>query len=119
MRTVDEWIGKTDDAAIPPRVRLRIFSRQGGWCSICTRRLRPRHWDCDHITALINGGEHRESNLQAVCNSPCHSQKTKQDVAEKSRTYKRRARNAGIRKPRSIRQWRKFNGTPVYATRER
>lgn len=118
-RDVPEWIAKHDNEAIPPRVRLRVFQRSDGRCALCTRPLRPDHWECDHIISLINGGQHREKNLQALCDEPCHSNKTKRDVAEKSHVYKRAASNVGIKKPRSIRAWRKFDGTPVFAERER
>jgi 5-methylcytosine-specific restriction protein A len=118
-RAVPEWIAKHDDEAIPPRVELRVFQKHDGCCPKCGRKLRPGHWACDHITALINGGQHRESNLQPLCNTPCHSQKTAEDVAEKSRTYKRRKSEVGIKKPRTITRWRRMNGAPVYADRER
>ena len=96
MRAVPEWIAKQDDAAIPPRVRLRVYLRTNGDCAKCGRRLVPGHWACDHIVALVNGGEHRESNLQALCVSPCHSQKTALDVREKSKVYRASAKDAGI-----------------------
>lgn len=98
MRTANlkEWIGKTDDSAIPPKVRLRVFQRTNGKCAKCTRQLLPGHWACDHIIALVNGGKHAESNLQALCVSPCHSQKTAADVAEKSAVYHKAAKNIGI-----------------------
>ncbi len=102
MRAQPEWIGKTDDTAIPPRVRLRVYMRHNGDCPKCDRKLVPGHWACDHIVALINGGEHRETNLQALCNSPCHSNKTALDVAEKSKVYRAAAKDAGIRKPSRI-----------------
>lgn len=119
-RSTQEWQGKTDDAAIPPRVRLRVFLNFNGRCQCgCSRTIRPGEaWDCDHIAALINGGKHRESNLHPMLREH-HKAKTKQDVIEKSKTYRKRAANIGIRKPRSIRAWRKFDGTPVYATRSR
>ncbi len=118
-RKVDEWIASHDDQAIPPRVQLRVFEKHNGKCPKCTRKLHPGQWACDHIKALINGGEHRESNLQPLCVSPCHSQKTKADMAEKARVAKVRKRAAGIRKPRTMTAWRKFNGERVYASRER
>jgi 5-methylcytosine-specific restriction protein A len=31
-REVPEWIGATDDAAIPARVRVRVFERYEGRC---------------------------------------------------------------------------------------
>jgi 5-methylcytosine-specific restriction endonuclease McrA len=119
MRSNDEWIASHDDQAIPDRVKLRVFEKYKGKCPKCTRKLQPRKWDCDHIVALINGGKHKESNLQPLCNSPCHSNKTKADVKEKSKNYRVRRRDAGIRKPRTITRWLKFDKTPVIAPRER
>ena len=53
MRSVPEWIGATDDAAIPPRVRLRVFNRYGGICQLSGRKIMPgNEWDADHIKAL-------------------------------------------------------------------
>lgn len=99
-RTIEEWRGKTDDAAIPPRVQLRVFRMFKGICPECTRKMLPGKWQCDHIVALVNGGQHRERNLQPLCTTPCHSDKTKADVAEKSRIYKRAASFVGIEKRR-------------------
>lgn len=99
MRTVDEWKGKTDDAAIPRRVRLRVFERHGGVCHLSGLRIRPGdQWDCDHIVALINGGEHRELNLAPALRAE-HRKKTAQDVAQKSKDYRVRAKHIGIKKP--------------------
>lgn len=117
-RAVPEWKGKSDDEAVPPRVRLRVYDRAHGRCQKCTRKLQPGHWDIDHIVAIANGGPNRESNLQALCDDPCHPLKSKQDVTEKSRTYKRRKSHVGIRKSRSpvpgsrASKWRRrMNGT--------
>src|SRR6185312_12503433 len=75
--TTNEWIGRTDDEAIPPRVKVRIFQAFDGRCSHCTLlivgKLRPAY---DHTIALINGGENRESNVSLLC-MPCHALKTK------------------------------------------
>jgi 5-methylcytosine-specific restriction endonuclease McrA len=118
-RATPEWIGASDDQAIPARVKVRIFDRCGGQCRNCTLpirgKLRPAY---DHIQALINGGSHRESNLQLLC-VPCHAIKTKADVAEKSVTARKRAKHLGIKKPRTIRTWRRFNGEIVHAERDR
>lgn len=100
-RSVEEWIGKTDDAPIPPRVRLRVFDKFGGICQCgCKRKIRAgERWDCDHIVALINGGEHRESNLQPLLTEH-HKPKTKADVAEKAAVYAVRRKHLGIRSNR-------------------
>lgn len=111
-RTVKEWIGASDDATIPPRVRLRIFEIYEGRCQCgCNRRIAAGEaWDADHGVALINGGQHRESNLRPLLREH-HRSKSKADVAEKSRSYKRRASHAGIkRKQQGFRGWRRMNG---------
>lgn len=112
MRSVDEWIGKTDDSPIPPRVRLRIFERTHGHCCRCGVRIVGAKWQADHITALINGGENRETNLQTLC-LPCHSLKTKKDVKQKSKSYRIRLKDAGIKRKKRKMGYRKFDGTVV------
>lgn len=100
-RELPEWWGKTDDAPIPDRVRLRKFLVADGRCQFCTRRITASDtWALDHRVALVNGGQHREGNLQVLC-SWCHARKTKADVAEKSRTYKRRKSHYGLRKAKN------------------
>lgn len=118
-REVDEWIGKTADTPAPPRVKLRVFLKYEGRCQCgCGIKIANKPWQADHKLAIINGGENRESNLHPLLTEH-HKNKTRADVAEKSRTYRVRSRNAGIKKERTIRSWRKFDGTPVYASRER
>lgn len=112
MRTVPEWVATSDDQAIPPRVRLRVFGK--GICKKCTRRLLVGHWDCDHIVALANGGQHRETNLQPLCIDPCHSDKTKADRKMKARADKQRKSNVGIKKRHKTIPGRRFNGDPIF-----
>lgn len=99
-RKTDEWIGASDDQTIPPRVKVRVFDAHSGRCAICTLqitgRLRPAY---DHATALVNGGENREANLQLLC-VPCHAIKTRADVAEKAVVYRKRAKHIGAFAPR-------------------
>src|SRR4051812_15351066 len=95
-RSTPEWIGKDHNAPIPPRVRLRVFERYGGICHISGRRIRAgEQWDCDHLVALVNGGSHRESNLAPALRDK-HREKTREDVAEKSRNYRKRASHLGL-----------------------
>jgi hypothetical protein len=53
-------------------------------------------WTCDHIEAVINGGANRESNLHPLCEW-CKPLKTAADMGEKSRSYRKRLRHAGIK----------------------
>jgi 5-methylcytosine-specific restriction endonuclease McrA len=84
MRTVTEWIGKTDDAAIPPHVKLRIWDREKGVCYLSGRKIRAGEpYDFEHKVALCNGGEHRESNIFLALREK-HKEKTAEDRAEKA-----------------------------------
>lgn len=113
-----EWIGKTDDSVPPPRVRLRVFVRFNGICQECTTKIAVKRWVLDHRIALINGGENRESNLGPI-HEACNKIKTAADVAEKAVTARVRAKHIGIKKPRTITRWRRFNGSIREAGRER
>lgn len=120
MRTVDEWFGKSDSSPVPTRVRIRQYIRDHGvcQCGCATRIMVGDKWETDHTIAIANGGENRETNLRTLL-SAHHKLKTKADVAEKSVNARIRAKHLGVKKPRSIRSWRRFNGTIVHAPRER
>lgn len=118
-RSVDEWVGKTDDAKVPRAVRLRVFDRYNGVCYLSHREILPGDdWDIEHKLALCLGGEHRETNMAPALKAP-HREKTAVDRAVKAKNDRVRKRHLGIKKPRTIRSWRKFNGDIVYAGRER
>ena len=114
MRSVDEWFSKRDDAPIPPRVRLRVFDRDKGRCQCgCGIKIVPGDkWETDHIRALINGGEHCESNLQTLL-SAHHKIKTRADVGLKAKSDRIRKRHLGIKKRGRKISYRLFDGTPV------
>lgn len=107
-RSVKEWVGRNDDTAVPPHVRLRVFLRFGGICQECDVKIKGKRWICDHRIALINGGANRESNLGPI-HEACDKTKTAADVAEKSQTYRKAAKNVGI----SLRK-----GSPLPGTRD-
>lgn len=99
MRRVPEWIGKTDDAKVPDRVRLRVFLDNEGICWLSKRKIASGEpWDLDHKIALINGGQHRENNLAPALRDK-HREKTAEDVAEKSSVYRKALFDKGIRPP--------------------
>ena len=92
-----EWIGKTPDTPVPPRVIQRVFDRWGGICHISGRKIEPGDaWDMDHVVALVNGGENRESNLAPALREK-HREKTAEDVAMKSRDKRKRKKFLGIK----------------------
>lgn len=119
-RSTPEWIGKTDDAKIPPRVKARIYLDASGRCLKCTRFIDGSALaaEYDHIIPLVIGGENRESNLQLLC-TECHAQKTKLDVKLKAKVARIRKKNLGIKKRSGFKGWRRMNGEIVYAERNR
>lgn len=118
-RCVEPWIAKHDDQAIPDRVRSRLFEKHEGRCALCSRDLRPGQWQADHVIPLILGGLHGEINLQPLCTTPCHKAKSARDVKIKAKVARVQKKHRGLKKPRTIRAWRRFDGSPVYAERDR
>lgn len=99
MRAVEEWIGKTDDQKVPPRVRLRIFERENGTCHISGRKIGPgEKWQLEHKQALILGGQHRETNLFPALVDP-HKEKTATEMKVKAKTDAVRKKHIGITSP--------------------
>lgn len=94
-RTLEEWIGATDDQRAPKRVRDRLKQNYPS-CNICNRKIEAtERMALDHVKALINGGENRESNLRPV-HQNCHVSKTAKDVAEKAKIAAIRQRHHGL-----------------------
>lgn len=99
-RSTAEWVGKHDDQAIPPRVKLRIFERYGGACHICKQPIKVGEtWQADHVIALANGGRHAEANL-APAHKHCHVAKTVIDVKVKAKIARVKKRDLGITRPK-------------------
>lgn len=112
-REVPLWVGKTPDSAIPARVRLRVFQREGGRCWLSGRKILPGDaWEMDHKVALINGGSHSEDNLAPALKA-AHRAKTNADVAEKAKVDRIAKKHLGLTKPGS--RWparcRKMDGS--------
>jgi len=120
LRAVDEWIGKTDDSAIPTSVKLRIIERQNNKCAITGQTFRAGdnvHYD--HISPIWLGGKNAESNLQAVIDS-AHIAKTKTEATVRAKINRVKAKDLGIQKKKSSfatnkgGKWkRKMNGNLV------
>jgi 5-methylcytosine-specific restriction protein A len=100
MRKVPEWIGKTDDAKIPDKVKQRIVDRQGGCCALSGSVFGPGNKpEFDHKVALWLGGEHREGNLHAICKEE-HKAKTKAEATVRAKVNSNRRKHLGIAEPK-------------------
>lgn len=107
-RSTDEWIGKSDDAKVPPHVRKRIFDAHDGICHITGRKIMPGEpWDLEHKVALILGGEHREKNLAPALREP-HKKKTAAEMKIKAKIDAVRKRHLGITRPKGTLKGRPF-----------
>jgi 5-methylcytosine-specific restriction protein A len=103
------------------QVKRDAFMRANGCCEAknCGARLSVGKFHYDHEIPDALGGEPTLENCVVLCIA-CHREKTsRNDIPAIAKTKRIRDRNIGIRKPRTIRAWRRFNGTPVYASRER
>ncbi len=112
-RSIQEWQGRTDDQRAPPRIRQRIFDDCGGKCHICRNVIVGKRWALDHVKALVNGGENRQSNLKPV-HIACHAEKTAADVAEKAAIAAKRQAHLRI-----VPDGPKMQGQPFPVTKSR
>lgn len=112
-RSVQEWVGKTDDERPPPRVRTRVLERYKHRCHWSKRPIGPGDdWDLDHLIALCNGGENREKNLAPILRGTPHREKTDADLAIKQKiTRMQQKHNGTYPKSRARIQSRGFQKT--------
>lgn len=95
-REVPEWIGKTPDTPIPKHVKARILLKHGSRCHRTGHKFRAGDLiEFDHVVALCNGGENRESNIAPILGGKTHQEKTAADRAEKSKTERLFLKNLG------------------------
>jgi 5-methylcytosine-specific restriction protein A len=96
-RSVDEWVAKHDDQAIPDKVKLRIFEREGRKCQICGGDIRPGDGtDYHHVPALADGGAHRESQIYPV-HRKCHRMVTAKEALARAETRATVKKHYGIK----------------------
>ena len=65
---------------ISPYMRNQVAQSQHWRCNICGKEL-DASFDLDHILPLSQGGSNEQSNLQAICHSPCHIEKTAREAS--------------------------------------
>lgn len=62
------------------RKREEIFLRDKYTCQVCGRV--GGELELDHIVNVAKGGTDDNSNLQTICKSPCHAEKTLRESKE-------------------------------------
>ena len=121
-RTVKEWIGRNDDAMPSKLVRGRISARTNDCCAKCGKPFGPTNRaNCDHIVALADGGENRETNLQMLCNW-CHVEKTSAEATSRKKARNVKAKHLGLDQSatnRFVRRPGKLTGEPIHYSKAR
>lgn len=99
--------------------RVKVFDAAKGRCHLCDTKIAVgERWEVEHCKPLWLGGIDGPENM-APAHYLCHRAKTASERTIKAKGDRVRQKHLGLRKPRSIRGWRKFDGTPVHATRTR
>jgi len=62
----------------------------------------PSNITCDHIKALEDGGENRETNLQLICTAPCSLKKTGQENSRRAKADRGAAKHLGFKRKRHV-----------------
>lgn len=94
------------------RQREAVFEAFGGRCAKCQERV-PSNAPIDHRVQLWRGGKHQFSNWELLCQA-CHIEKTSAEATENGHIRRMERRDKGERQStHGIRQWRRFDGTPV------
>jgi 5-methylcytosine-specific restriction protein A len=107
----------TERREFTAKIKAAAYYRADKRCERCGCFLkRPQY---NHRIPDAMGGEPTLENCEVLC-AGCHGEQTcKTDVPMIAKSKRIRAREAGVRKPRSIVSWRKFSGEIVRRPRER
>lgn len=100
------------------QTKLAAFRRALGRCEGCGGLLMPGKFHYDHRNPAAFAGSGGLENCQVLCIG-CHGPKTAKDVAAIAKSNRIAYRAAGVKPDRTIRAWRRFDGTPVIAPRRR
>lgn len=100
--------------------KLAAFQRAAGHCENpqCGQKLFTGNIEYHHDVECTFGGAADLGNCIVLCRG-CHRNVTAQRARVVAKSNRQRDRNVGIKKPRTIRAWRRFDGSPVYAKAER
>lgn len=103
----------------PAKIKFARWQHCGGHCENCGRKLFTGDIRYDHHIPDQLGGEPVFENCRVLC-VDCHEVKTSMlDVPDIAKAKRRERAHAGIKRPRTITRWRRFDGSVVVAERER
>jgi 5-methylcytosine-specific restriction protein A len=82
------------------RTKALAFQRANGRCEACAMRLQPGRIAYDHVNPDSLTGTNDIDNCAVLC-TPCHKQKTRDDVGNIAKAKRREARHIGAHKSRN------------------
>lgn len=101
------------------KIKVAAFERAKKRCERCGAMLIAGKLRYNHRIPDALGGQPTLDNCEVLCLG-CDSEQTyKTDIPAIAKSRRIRKREAGIRKPRTITRWRRFDKTIVEASRER
>ncbi len=101
-------------AEFSAKVRAEAFARAAGHCEGCTAKLYTGQFDYDHDKPAEFGGAATLDNCRVLCKT-CHRLKTsKSDIPAIAKSNRIRRRHMGIKKQRTIRGGRGFDGRAIH-----
>lgn len=103
----------------PAKVKVTAFERSKGRCERCGAILVTGKFRYNHRIPDALGGEPTLDNCEVLCLACDTPQTYGKDIPAIAKSRRIRKRAACVKKPRTIRAWRKFDGTIVYASRQR
>ena len=69
-----------------PHRRLRLAAAQGWRCQICGELL-PESFHADHLVPFATSFDDSDANIQIICASPCHLEKTSLEASGRRRAH--------------------------------
>src|SRR5258705_8837793 len=109
----------TERQEVPAKGRVAAMERAKKRCERCPALLIPGKFRYNHRIPDALGGQPTLDNCEVLCLACDSVQTYTKDIPAIAKSKRIRRREAGVRKPRTIRAWRKFNGAAVFADRER
>ena len=101
------------------KTKLQAFEETQGHCTRCTAKLYLGKIRYNHRIPCGQGGDNSLANCEVLCLACDRVQTYDIDLPAVAKTKRIARRHAGIRKPRRITRWRRFDGTIITAKRER
>ena len=102
----------------PAKVKVAAFQRANGLCEVCGEKLWPARFRYDHKLPDALGGEPTLENCVVQCLA-CDKPKTADDIRRIRKADRQHRNHIGVKRPRTITRWKRFDGSIVIAPRER